>query len=36
MTNQELGKKLETIEKSLTALHKKVEKLDRKMTKPRK
>jgi chaperonin cofactor prefoldin len=36
MTNQELGKKLEVIEKSLTALHKKVEKLDRKMTKIRK
>jgi methylphosphotriester-DNA--protein-cysteine methyltransferase len=36
MTNQELGKKLEAIERSLTALHKKVEKLDRKMTKIRK
>jgi len=36
MTNQELGKKLEVIEKSLIALHKKVEKLDRKMTKSRK
>jgi len=36
MTNQELGKKLEVIQESLTALHKKVEKLDREMTKTRK